>query len=387
MRVLVLDANQRSALAATRALGLSGADVVTADSTERTLAGASRHARHRLVYPCPYQTPDAFRARLPAIAGQAGVDVILPMTEVTTYLVAESRHEYGGIRMPLADIAAFETLSDKGKLFAAAARLGVPTPATLFVERAGDTLDLADSLGYPVVLKPYRSRILLPGRWLTTSVRIAASREEVSALVREDPAFANHPFLLQAYVEGEGQGVFTFYGEGHPLAFFAHRRIRERPPWGGVSVLSESVPVNEEMADIARKLLGTVEWSGAAMVEFKVSPDGTPYLMEINPRFWGSLQLAIDAGVDFPTLACRWATGQPVEPVSAYRHGQRLRWLLGDLDRLYLLLRYGQEGLGQKARDALAFFNPGFPGTRYEVNRWGDLAPFWYELRRYLARS
>jgi predicted ATP-grasp superfamily ATP-dependent carboligase len=71
------------------------------------------------------------------------------------------------------------------------------------------------------------------------------------------------------------------------------------------------------------------------MVEFIVSDDGTRYLMEINTLFWGSLQLAVDAGVDFLSLLYQLACGQQPEPVKTYRTGRRLRWLLGDLEKLY----------------------------------------------------
>ncbi len=384
MRVLVLDGNQRSALAATRALGLSGAEVITADSRRPTLAGASRHASGSLTYPCPYTQPAAFREAVPALAHGAGVDVVLPMTEVTTYLVARHREDYEGIHLPLPAFDAFERLSDKGRLFREAEALGVPIPETRMVRDPAAAPELADALGYPVVLKPYRSRILEGDRWLAASVRIADNRQAVEAAIRDEPALSRHPFLLQAYVSGTGQGVFALYGKGEPLAFFAHRRLRERPPWGGVSVLSESVPVNPRMEAISRRLLGTVHWEGVAMVEFKVAPDGTPYLMEINPRFWGSLQLAIDAGVDFPTMACRQAMGVPVAPVSGYREGVRLRWLLGDLDHLYLLCRYGNSSWRDKGAACLRFLNPGLGSVHYEVNRWGDMRPFWRELRDYL---
>src|SRR2546430_8599658 len=83
-------------------------------------------------------------------------------------------------------------------------------------------------------------------------------------------------------------------------------------------------------------ILDHVGWHGAAMVEFKVRADGRPYLMEINPRFWGSLQLAIDAGVDFPWLAYQLAAGLTPDSVEGYRIGVRNRWLLGDLDHVYL---------------------------------------------------
>ena len=73
------------------------------------------------------------------------------------------------------------------------------------------------------------------------------------------------------------------------------------------------------------------------MVEFR--DDGTqPWLMEVNGRFWGSLQLAIAAGCDFPRLWADVLTGQPLDRPTPYREGVTLRWLWGDVKRfLYIL--------------------------------------------------
>jgi predicted ATP-grasp superfamily ATP-dependent carboligase len=115
-----------------------------------------------------------------------------------------------------------------------------------------------------------------------------------------------------------------------------------------------------------------------------VADDGTPYLMEINTRFWGSLQLAIDAGVDFPYLLYQLACAQKPDPVSSYKNGKRLRWLLGDLDSLYLTVRDRNVGTGDKLMAMLRFLKPAPFHTRHEVNRWGDLGPFWCELKQYV---
>ena len=84
---------------------------------------------------------------------------------------------------------------------------------------------------------------------------------------------------------------------------------------------------------MARTLLEKIGWFGVAMVEFKVDPrDGLAKLMEINPRFWGSLALAIQAGVNFPLLLHKMAMGVHFDPVETYRPGVVCRWLLpGDL--------------------------------------------------------
>ena len=75
-------------------------------------------------------------------------------------------------------------------------------------------------------------------------------------------------------------------------------------------------------------MLDILQWHGVAMVEFKKdSRTGEYVLMEINPKFWGSLDLSIASGVDFPYLACRMALDGDIEPVFSYRVGTKFRWL------------------------------------------------------------
>jgi predicted ATP-grasp superfamily ATP-dependent carboligase len=192
--------------------------------------------------------------------------------------------------------------------------------------------------------------------------------------------------LVQEFIPGHGAGVFCLYDRDHAVAWFAHRRIREKPPSGGVSVLCESVPVDPVLKDYAERLLRAAEYRGVAMVEFRITPDGKPYLMEVNARFWGSLQLAIDCGVDFPWLYYRMLMGEKVEPVTDYQVGRRLRWFLGDLDHLLIRLRDPAETLGDKVSAVGRFLGTGFGfGCRQEVFRWSDPGPGWLELRQWIS--
>ncbi len=119
------------------------------------------------------------------------------------------------------------------------------------------------------------------------------------------------------------------------------------------------------------------------MVEYKVdSETGAAHLMEVNGRFWGSLQLAIDAGVDFPVLLVRAALGEDVEPVSDYQVGIRSRWLWGDVDHLLTRLRRSDEQLlvqddvPSRWRSVLSSLVPWRPGDRTEVLKLDDPKPF-----------
>lgn len=179
-------------------------------------------------------------------------------------------------------------------------------------------------------------------------------------------------------------GIFLLLWDGELLAHFGHRRIREKPPTGGVSVLRESVPVESELLAAATNLLRGLGWRGVAMVELKVdAASGRPYVLEVNGRFWGSLQLAWDAGVDFPRLLVDAALGRPLEPLKTYRPGVRSRWLWGDTDHLFIRLKNGADpcnGLGSRiwsAGRALGAYMAAFrPGTKCEILRVRDPGPF-----------
>lgn len=383
-RVLVLDGNQRAALAAVRSLGSKQLKVAVGEISEASLAGASRFCNERVVYADPYRNPRAFMNDVLHSIEKLSITFLLPITEATAYVILKYRDELpASVILPFPDTDTVDRVSNKNELFRLARQKGVPVPHTLECRDASEGLRALSSIdAFPVVLKPARSKILLGQGIITTQVVVANSREEAEAALRSRPYF-DHPFTIQSFVRGHGQGVFVLFERGDAVRFFAHRRLREKPPGGGVSVLSESASVPDLLREHAENLLAPLKWHGVAMVEFRVAEDGTGYLMEINPRFWGSLQLAIDSGVDFPWLLYLACTGKPLPPLRL-KH-RRLRWLLGDLDRLYLVLKSpGSEySFSQKLGELLQFLKPHLR-TSHEINRLSDFYPFWFELKQYI---
>ena len=147
------------------------------------------------------------------------------------------------------------------------------------------------------------------------------------------------------------------------------------------------------MVDYAVRLLEGVKWNGVAMVEFKIERNsGIPMLMEINGRFWGSLQLAVDAGLNFPYLLYQAMQGKPVAvPNNSYRIGTKSRWLLGDFDHLLLRLTKSNVQLQLNA-DApsrgrcLAEFCKLFQhDLHYEVESLSDPGPALAEYRDWFS--
>jgi len=148
-------------------------------------------------------------------------------------------------------------------------------------------------------------------------------------------------------------------------------------------VYRESIPLDDALVGPGLRLLDALDWQGVAMVECKRDLiTGRHVIMEVNGRFWGSLQLAIDAGVDFPALLVRCVAGERVPECRAYRVGVRSRWFWGDVDHLYLRLRGAQSGSRFQALRDFFRVHPG--RDRSEVWRWRDPAPFAVETLQWL---
>jgi protein-tyrosine-phosphatase len=190
--------------------------------------------------------------------------------------------------------------------------------------------------------------------------------------------------MLQEYARGAGVGVEMLFDHGRMAAWFAHRRLHEWPLSGGASTYRESFEPPAAMLENSRRMLEELGWHGAAMVEFKLAENGRFWLMEINPRLWGSLALSIDAGVDFPWLLWRLAHGETPAESPAFRRGYRTRSALLDLNWTLANLRADRSNplvmARPRLRSALEWLRVLAPGESWDFFDWADPWPVLCEL-------
>lgn len=381
--VLILDANQHSALACTRSLGAKGITVFTCDETPKSLAGQSRYSSGYFRIPSAGLYPDEFISTLRKLIEQYDIGMLLPMSDITCPIILSNQHRFKDILLPLPSLEQYNKVTDKNHLVQHAAQLGIRTPNTTYIHNINDLKDIPN-FKFPVVIKPSRSRMQLAGQWLHTRVCYAHTSQELESIIEGFTWFPEYPFMIQEFIEGHGTGIFILYDQGNPITYFSHKRIREKPPSGGVSVLCESVRVDKTLKEIADILLARIRWNGVAMIELVTTPEGIPYLIEINARFWGSLQLAIDSGVDFPWLLYQMTLGDKPEPIFEYQSGNRLHWLMGDLERLYLVYRGQKESPANLFSETKDFLFPGFHNTHKDICRLTDPVPGFFEIAQYI---
>lgn len=323
-RILILDGLWNKTVAAVRSFGKRGYFVGVGERTRFAPALFSKYCSRRFLHPSPALASEAFLNALENELTAGGYDVLMAMEFSTQNLIARHRHRFEPlVRFPFAEEQLALRVHDKGALFSCAMTNNVECPATFLPSGPEEASDMADRFPYPVLVKPRQSS---GGRGILRVDNPTGLRKAYISVHKKSPV----P-IVQEYLPSGGAalgvGVLMNFAS-EPRASFAYRRLREYPVSGGPSTLRESVR-DENLCRMAEGLLKALGWVGVAMVEFKVDPrDGRPKLLEVNPRFWGSLHHAIISGVDFPHLLCRMAMEGDIPPLKDYLVGVRSRSLL-----------------------------------------------------------
>lgn len=315
MRVLLTDGNYKHTLGAVRSLGKQGVDVGVVSHIPCSISFYSRYCKSSHSAPDPKKDP-SYAQRVLDIVKKDHYDVLLPISYAAVMQLSGIRDELEDyVHLPIADPAALDLAGHKDETVKIAEKVGVRVPKTYYPRSVPEVRELARELRYPIVVK---------GAEEAGYVGYANTPEE---LISRFSSISKYLPIVQEYIPGDGYGFFALYNHGEPRAIFMHRRIREYPVTGGPSTCAESV-FDPDLKRCGLAMLNELHWHGVAMVEFKKDARTGEYvLMEINPKFWGSLDLAIASGVDFPYLACKMAIDSDIEPVFEYQVGTRFRWL------------------------------------------------------------
>jgi biotin carboxylase len=390
--ILLTDPEQRAGLAAARSLDRHGWRVITVGAA-RGLAGHSRAvSQHYTVSAADVRSPERYRECVQHIVTREHAEVVIPISD------SASRALLGfdallGARIAGPSVEAYVRASDKAGLLQTAAALGLRVPRQYVLPHRGATIDTREEIRGAVVLKPTSSVVTVAGRSVSVGVQYVSDVNALEHALGTYPPEA-YPLLVQERTVGDGIGVFLLRTDGTTHLQFAHRRLREKPPAGGVSTYRESIIPPAALVQLCETLLDALQYSGPAMIEFKQDAGTGEYvLMEINARFWGSLQLAIDAGIDFPAVLAELTLHGTVGASPSPKIGVRTAWELGELDHALALIRHSREKL--HAPDSMAI---GWKAAiralldrrlsdHAEVFRWSDPLPFMAEAMRWIRRA
>jgi len=315
-RCVMTFARAWNTLAATRCLGRHGIEVITGDSMPLAGSNFSFYSRKSFIYPDPDENPEGFIDKLVEVCERYGgpdVDLVLMPLHTCSFVVAEHIHRFDGIaKTALPAKKDIDMLGNKANLAVFCAERGINIPKTFVVDTVDDIRDTAEKVAYPAFLKLADSNAAIGLH------KVKSPKETVERFMNDVRRFnvsGRNVAILQEAVPGEDYCSTFLFERGELRTSMTYHNILEYPKKSGMGALRETVDASK-MEEIGARVLAAADWHGVAELDFRWDGKNEPYLIEVNPRFWGGLGQSIESGVEYPHLLFRLAVDGHVDPVT-----------------------------------------------------------------------
>jgi predicted ATP-grasp superfamily ATP-dependent carboligase len=373
MLVLVTDGEDRAALASCRALARAGHTVAVAAGRRRAPTHASRACAHRLLVP-PSLTGEPFVETLARVPWIASCHALLPSTDSALLAVSRFRERLpGSLLLGLPSHDTVERSLSKPALLAEAERAGLRVIESEECSSPSDARTAAETFGFPVVVKPAMSIVVVGGDTHRAAARVVRDPAELADAL----AATGTPALIQRYHEAAAVLSLGGVAADNGLAAVVAARWRRRwPPRDGAAAFAETVVPPPLLVEQTETLLAALGWRGIFELEFLGLGDGRFAPTDLNPRPFGWMALALRAAANLPAVWLDCMRGVERARVVG-RAGVPYRWEEGDLRHFGWQLRHGRAGaaaavLRPRRHVAHAYFEPRDPAPL--ATAFADLA-------------
>ncbi len=326
-KVLVTSGNTRVAYAITCSLAAQGFEVYVGDRGTFTMAGVSRYCKGRMTYPSPFTEQEAFIKRINNFIKENQIDILIPVLEETfTCLKNQDILKQSGVHFLFPRYEDALKIHAKASLTALANELNIDTPPTWELTEVLSSKFNPKELIFPLIVKPKQGG----GGW--GMQRFSNENTFYDAVTKGIEKPEN--YIVQALITGELIGACGIYYNGEHIVSDSYKLVTNYPLYVGQSTtrLTELYP---SALESLKKLLEHLKWNGVCQMDFIFDKQsGKSYLIDANPRFWGSVKHNIAAGVDYPFYYTQLALDKRDFTPQQANANTYTRWLGGDILRV-----------------------------------------------------
>lgn len=282
MKILITDISSYKAIVVCSFIAkhYPSIEIFTCDTRKSTVFIRTRFSQKHFYINSPGFDASVYPEILNKICKDNKIDLLLPINSGEMDLLIARKSDFGRCLDYLGDYEIFDNLNNKLKLQKIAGNLQINIPKHYLPD---------DIPALPLVMKPAKSSSAKDVKYLKTGRDI----EKIKKLTPDRSSF-----VFQQYVPGKGVGISGFCSNGKILKSHCHLRLAEFPVTGGSSVYRSSLQI-DELNKIAEKLFSRLPWSGFFMMEFKLTDARELYLIEVNPRIWGSINQGLQCGTNY----------------------------------------------------------------------------------------
>ena len=389
MTAIVTCGFTRPALAATRSLGRSKIPVAVATPYRPALAAWSRYTTSTFLVPDPNLDARRFACSISKALHYRYATCALVSTNSALWALSRWRDELPltAQRVLPPHLSVVRAL-DFSALYDLAQSVGVDCIDTVRMNPGDNISQICDQV--EKFKAPYLIRPLTPwieredGTRRIIENRVVDSRKSLESLLNENYELSSGGCIVESRPEGRAIAYVALCKQGRPFAEMCQERIHEARPFSEVATLASTVPMLPKAKKVARTLLEALSWQGPAKVEMIVRPNGEVRLVTVIGRLWGSVQLAINAGIDVPLLCYRLAedSAQLPKRVIKGKPGVQMRWVRGDLRPLFQNALARCKSLSSPALSLNTMTGRQEIKKRYwDVLDLADPMPFFFELQ------
>jgi predicted ATP-grasp superfamily ATP-dependent carboligase len=291
-----------------------------------------------------------------------GYDAILPFGNASYYAVSKHSEKLKShnIKFMAPDHETFGIAHDKFKTVQFCKTLVIKTPALFTDYKENDVGAIAEHVRYPVVIKAKS------GVGILTGLRYANDKRELLRYYTEISSFNAHTGasnfdspMIQEFIPGFIHDACTLTNQGRVVAILTQKRHLMYPIYGGVGAVNVTTH-DKKLSDLARQLLEAAKWHGPAQVEFKLDERDKQYkLIEFNPKLWGTLDLSLKVGFNFPAMIRDILLERSVAIPNDYPEGIRYKFLLPQATIAYcqMIMDCGLKSIFDPAKYQKTYFD------------------------------
>ncbi|SJM89511.1 putative Carbamoylphosphate synthase large subunit [Crenothrix polyspora] len=294
----------------------------------------SRYTRQFLSYS---QKGNDDEAKLTAIydaVKKTQADIVLPVDTETIRLL--SLHSASLKTMtalaPVPEVEAIDIAANKWLLAEWLQKHQIACPITLLYQAGPDFEQALNALVFPVLLKPTQQigdEIGVGGRGIHVF-------DNPSALLEFCKKNTTIEYVVQPFIKGYDMGCNVLCRAGKIDAYTIQKGFmagRERfQPAAGIDFID-----NADVYALISQLVAKMNWTGVANFDLRYDEQEQQVkVLEINPRFWGSLLGSFCAGVNYPYLSCLAGLGMDIPQTDI----KPLRYVNGEAATAMLYQRF-----------------------------------------------
>ncbi|MCK7591678.1 ATP-grasp domain-containing protein [Subsaxibacter sp. CAU 1640] len=290
---------------------------------ENTAAKFSKTTSYYKYYPKSYD--NSWLNILNQEIESKSIDVVLPIAEPECLFLIQNKHLLSDIAkvIPMASIDNFETAIDKNKLGIFCEQHQIAYPKSQAFSNSKDFISNGNHLTYPLLIKPLHDK---GGNGIIKF----DDKTKFEKFIHEN--FKNNSFFAQEFVEGYDIDCSVLCDNGKVLTHTIQKGFltgkNPYSPYIGIAFLQ-----NDEVLELTKKLMEALNWSGVAHIDLRYDKKRGEYkILEVNARFWGSVEASRIANINFPVLICDYVSGKAIthqsyNPISYLRFRGLIKYI------------------------------------------------------------